>query len=121
MIHVTRHTTHVEAVELEVAALRARSAAVFGNRYFAEVVAAIVEAAPTPGSLITVRMLAARAGLSDNLVRPVVKRLVEASLLDPHLRERPRGASYHEVRRADGLWDALVKVCELLSEREDHG
>lgn len=95
-------------------ALRAKSAAVFGNRHLAEVVAAVAALAPNVGDQLTVRMLANRTGLTDSVVRPIVKRLVEANLLQPQPQQRPRGASYHEVRSDEGLWEALVRMCALL-------
>lgn len=95
-------------------ALRARSSAVFGNRYLAEVVTAVVALAPQEGDQVTVRMVATRTGLADSLVRPVVKRLVEADLLRPQGQQRPRSASYHEIHHVGGVWEALVKMCALL-------
>jgi len=102
----------VEGTELE--AVRAKSAAVFGNRHLAEVVAAAAVLAPNVGDQLTVRMLANRTGLTDSVVRPIVKRLVDADLLQPRPQQRPRGANYHEVRSGDGPWQALVHLCALL-------
>lgn len=96
--------------------LRSRSAAVFGNRYLVEVVAAAVASASGPEDVLTVRMLAQRAGLADSVVRPVVKRLVEAQLLQPLPQERPRGPNYHRIRRDDGIWDTLAHTCALLQD-----
>jgi predicted transcriptional regulator len=95
--------------------LRARSSAVFGNRYVAEVVITIVALAPEPKSRVTVRMIAQQAELTDSLVRPVVKRLVDAGLLVPQEQQRPRGPNYHEVRLDLPLWKALEQTCKLLS------
>lgn len=96
-------------------ALRRRSSALFGNRYMAEVVVAVVDLTSATGDTpITVRMVASRTGLTDSLVRPIVKRLVDAGLLEPQPQERLRGAYFHEVRRDDGLWDMLVNTCRLL-------
>jgi hypothetical protein len=111
MNHATRYIAHV-IVERDT--LRARSAAVFGNRYLAEVVTAIADKAPSSDTLVTVRMLAHHTGLTDSLVKLVVTRLVNADLLRPLPQERPRGVSYHEVQRSGGLWDALVDLCERL-------
>ncbi|NYS18556.1 winged helix DNA-binding protein [Streptomyces sp. SJ1-7] len=100
-------------------ALRRRSSALFGNRYMAEVVVAVVDLASATGdSPVTVRMVASRTELTDSLVRPVVKRLVEAGLLEPQPQERSRGTYFHEVRRDDGMWDMLVSTCRLLHGTE---
>ncbi|WP_406393700.1 hypothetical protein OG806_24750 [Streptomyces sp. NBC_00882] len=96
-------------------ALRRRSSALFGNRYMAEVVVAIVDVTSATGDTpVTVRMVASRTGLTDSLVRPVVKRLVDAGLLDPQPQDRLRGANYHEICRDDGVWAVLVSTCQLL-------
>jgi hypothetical protein len=89
---------------------------VFGNRYMAEVVRSVVKLAPGAGNRVTIRMLAMDIGLADSLVRPVVKRLVNADLLRPCPQHRPRGASYHEITSTDGVWEALVKMCLLLDQ-----
>lgn len=98
----------------ELETRRNRSAAVFGNRYMAEVVAAVAALAPGAGTKVTTRMLANHTGLSDSLVRPVVKRLVEAGFLHPQDRHGPRSTNYHEVLHAGEAWEALVKICVLL-------
>ena len=98
--------------------MRRRSSALFGNRCLAEVVVAIVDLTSVAGDrLITVRMVAAHTGLTDSLVRPVVKRLVVAGLLAPQPQNRLRGARYHEVCPEDGVWDTLVRTCQLLHDR----
>lgn len=115
MIHVTRHTIRVDEDSRE--ASRRRSSALFGNRYLAEVVTAIVDLTSATGDTqVTVRMVASHTGLTDSLVRPVIKRLVDAELLHPQPQERLRGASYHEVQRTGGLWDTLVSACRLLHD-----
>lgn len=86
--------------------MRERSSAVFGNRYFVEVVAGIADQAPTTHDRLTVRMLAAHTGLTDSLVKLVVTRLVNAELLQSQPPDRPRGPRYHIVQRAGGRWDA---------------
>lgn len=57
-----------------------RSAATFGNRYFASVLAAAEQAAKTNG-YFTVRDLARLTGVQDSLVRGVVLRAVTAEVL----------------------------------------
>lgn len=97
--------------------MRRRSSALFGNRCLAEVVVAIVDLTCVAGDgLVTVRMVAARTGLTDSLVRPVVKRLVVAGLLAPQPQDRLRGASYHKICPEDGVWDTLVRTCQLLHD-----
>jgi hypothetical protein len=97
-------------------ALRERSAAVFGNRYFAEVVVAIESQVPTADSAITVRKVASRSGLADGLVKLAVTRLVKADLLKPLPTQRPRGPRPHEVVRSGGRWAALVQLCTRLHD-----
>lgn len=94
--------------------MRASSAAVFGNRYMVEVVTAAVAMAPHANDLLTVRMLAHRADLADSVVRPVVRRLVDAGVFEPHSQKRPRGPSYHRISSDRRLWDALVQTCSAL-------
>ena len=96
-------------------ALRERSSAVFGNRYFIEIVTGIAERVPRAEDGLTVRMLAAHTGLTDNLVKPVVLRLINAKLLQAQPPDRPRGPRYHTVQRAGGRWDALVALCTQLA------
>jgi hypothetical protein len=60
-------------------------------------------------------MIAQWAELADSVVRPVVKRLVDAGLLVPQGQPRPRGPSYHEIRLDLPLWKALEQTCKLLS------
>lgn len=60
---------------------RRLSAAVFGNRHFAAVVAAIKERMSSEAELVTARELARAAALSDSTVRPVLLRLAEAGVL----------------------------------------
>lgn len=96
--------------------LRARSAAVFGNRYLAEIVTTAAGLPPADQHRITVRLLATRTGLGDNLIRPVVKRLVDADLLRSRRSERPRGPRYHQVRNTS-TWRALVHTCNTLGSR----
>jgi hypothetical protein len=59
----------------------------FSNRYFVEVVAGNADQAPTTHDRLTVRMLSARTGLTDSLVKLVLTRLVNAELLQ----SQPRG------------------------------
>jgi hypothetical protein len=119
MNYVTRYIVHVTAQDRE--SLRARSSAVFGNRYFAEVVAAVADEAPTSDTRVTVRMLAARTGLTDSLVKLVIRRLVSAELLRPLPQSRSRGPRYHEIQLSGGLWDVLVDFCLRLGRESSDG
>jgi hypothetical protein len=103
---------------MDTEALRERSAAVFGNRYFAEVVVAIESQVPTADSAITVRKVASRSGLADGLVKLAVTRLVKADLLKPLPAQRPRGPRPHQVVRAGGRWAALVQLCTRLRDEQ---
>ena len=60
---------------------RLRSAAVFGNRFFAEVVVAVDRLSGPGGDGVTVRMIAADTGLVDSVVRPVMRRLCDGGLV----------------------------------------
>ncbi|MGL5826774.1 MAG: hypothetical protein ACRCYU_18485 [Nocardioides sp.] len=63
-------------------ARRLRSSAMFNNRYFAECAAHVVAVSNGGQDMITVRQVAARSGLADSLVRPVLLRLAEARVLE---------------------------------------
>lgn len=114
MIHVTRYITHVTLPSRDT--LRDRSYAVFGNRYVAEVVTAIDEETANASPLVTVRMIATRAALTDGLVKLVTQRLVNAGLLRRLPQDRPRAPAYHEVQRSGGRWDALVDLCARIAD-----
>jgi hypothetical protein len=70
----------VTAPDLE--ARRARSAALFNNRHFAECAQHLLEASKSGAEFVTVRQIAAASQLADSLVRPVMLRLVDAQVLD---------------------------------------
>jgi ribosomal protein S25 len=93
---------------------RARSAALFGNRYIAEVVAAVEVLAPPRENVVTTRMVASKTKLSDSLVRPVILRLEAAGLL---AREERSGGPRSELRfqvRDEALWPAIARACAIL-------
>jgi hypothetical protein len=104
----TRHTTRVQADE--DAASRERSAAIFGNRYFAEVVLAVDRLSAAGDAFVTTRMVASDTALGDSLVRPVMHRLDAAGLIAALPRTGgPRSTlNYQVVRRP--LWSAVVTV-----------
>ena len=66
MKRYTRHTTHVQADEH--ATSRDRSAAIFGNRFFADVVAAVDRLSGPDDAFVTTRRVASETALSDSLV-----------------------------------------------------
>lgn len=114
MNRVTRYTRQVASPSQET--LRNRSYAVFGNRYVAEVVTAIAEETGYASPQVTVRMIAARAGLTDSLVKLVTQRLVNAEVLRRLPQDRPRAPAFHEVQQSGGRWSALVDLCARLAD-----
>ncbi len=105
----TRHTTHVQADEHE--ASRDRSAAIFGNRFFADVVAAIERLSGPEDAFVTTRRVATETGLSDSLVRPVILRLRAAGLITDLPREGgSRSTLLYEVQRGP-VWTAVLEAC----------
>lgn len=95
----------------EYAASRNRSAAIFGNRFFAEVVTAIDRVSGPEDALVTTRRIASDLVVSDSLVRPVMLRLRAAGLLTDLPREGgPRSTLLYHVRRGP-LWAAVLAAC----------
>lgn len=105
----TRHTTHVQADEH--AASQERSAALFGNRYFADVVLAVDRLSAAGDAFVTTRMVASDTTLGDSLVRPVMHRLGAAGLIAalPRTGGRRSTLNYQVIRGP--LWATLVAVC----------
>ncbi|MFC5060736.1 hypothetical protein [Actinomycetospora atypica] len=98
----------------DVGEQRRRSLAVFGNRYVVDVVLAVE--ALLAGDGVTVRMIAKSVDLADNLVRPVVLRLVAAGFLVQQAPARPRGPTFYVRGPAlDEPWSALCQLCSLLA------
>jgi hypothetical protein len=88
-----------------------RSAAIFGNRYFAEVVMAADRLSAMGDVFVTTRMVAAVTGLGDSLVRPVMRRLSAAGLIAELPRTGgPRSTLNYQVVR-NPLWEAIVAAC----------
>lgn len=113
---VIRYTRNIICVDSDERRMTRReySAALFGNRFVAEVVAAIQWLAPAHDSAVTTRMVASRTGLSDSLVRPVMRRLAEAGLLVPTERTGgPRSTLRYQIRR-EPLWSAVTEMCAIL-------
>jgi hypothetical protein len=111
----TRHTTRVRANEH--AASQERSAAIFGNRHFAEVVLAVDRLSSTDDAFVTTRMVASETTFGDSLVRPVMRRLGAAGLLSALPRASgPRSTLNYQVLRG-ALWTAVVGAsAETISE-----
>lgn len=81
-------------------AARLRSAAVFGSRFFAEVVTAVDRLSRAGNADVTVRMVAADTGLVDSVVRPVMLRLCDGGLISEAAPgSRARSALRYQVRR----------------------
>jgi hypothetical protein len=103
--------------EDEHPASQERSAAIFGNRHFAEVVLAVNRLSAADDAFVTTRMVASETTLVDSLVRPVMRRLDAAGLLAALPRTAgPRSTLNYQVMRG-GLWTAIVGACgETISE-----
>jgi hypothetical protein len=94
---------------------RLRSAAVFGNRFFAEVVTAVDRLPGAEDAGVTVRMVAADTGLADSVVRPVMRRLADGGLLAEPAREgSARSPLHYQVLRTP-LWLCVLSVCTALA------
>lgn len=103
------HTTHMQADER--AASRDRSAALFGNRFFADVVTAVGRLSGAEDAFVTTRRVATETGLSDSLVRPVMLRLRAVGLITDLPREGgSRSTLLYQVRRGP-LWMAVLAAC----------
>lgn len=93
------------------AASEERSAAIFGNRYFAEVVLAADRLSATGDAFVTTRMVASATGFGDSLVRPVMIRLDAAGLIAPLPRTGgPRSMLNYQVIRGP-MWTAVAGAC----------
>jgi hypothetical protein len=97
-------------------ASRERSAAIFGNRFFAEVVSAVDRVSAASDTFVTTRMIASQTTLSDSLVRPVILRLRSVGLITPLPRAGgPRSTLHYQVCRGP-LWDAVTAACAAVVE-----
>jgi len=104
-----RHTIPVQAEEH--AASRKRSAAIFGNRFFAEVVVAVDQLSGPNDVLVTTRRVASQTALSDSLVRPVMLRLRAAGLITDLPREGGvRSTLHYQVLRGPA-WAGVLAAC----------
>jgi hypothetical protein len=92
-------------------ASRERSSAIFGNRYFVDVVLAMDQLSIADGAKVTTRMVASETTLSDSLVRQVMQRLRDAGLVAEFPRTGgPRSPRYFQVRRGS-LWNGVLSAC----------
>lgn len=82
MTDFATHGTLCRVIASDLEARRAKSAALFNNRHFAECAAHLLAVSKDGADLITVRQIAAASQLADSLVRPVVLRLVDAGVLE---------------------------------------
>jgi hypothetical protein len=95
-----------------------RSAALFGNRYFVEVVLAVDRLSATGDAFVTTRMVAADTALGDSLVRPVMFRLTTAGLIAALPRTGgPRSTLNYQVLRGP-LWANIVAVCAAMTAED---
>jgi hypothetical protein len=92
-------------------ALRGRSSAIFGNRYFVDVVLAVDQLSGANDASVTTRMVASETTLSDSLVRQVMQRLRDAGLVaEPPRTGGPRSPRYFQVRQG-ALWSSVLSAC----------
>lgn len=91
---------------------RDRSAALFNNRYFAEVVLAILGRAEDD-DFFTTRQIAAQTGLADSLVRPVLLRLCAAAVLERLPRMGGGRSPQHHVVRAAAALGYLGRLADM--------
>lgn len=90
---------------------RERSSAIFGNRYFVDVVLAVDQLSSANSAPVTMRMVASETTLSDSLVRQVMQRLRDADLIaEPPRTGGTRSPRYFEVRRGP-LWNGVLSAC----------
>lgn len=91
-------------------ASRERSSAIFGNRYFVDVVLAVDQLSSASDAPVTTRMVASETTLSDSLVRQVMQRLRDAGLVAEPPRTGTRSPRYFQVRRGS-LWSGVLSAC----------
>lgn len=109
MNHYTRIIIRVTQENRE--ASRERSSAIFGNRYFVDVVLAVDQLSGASDAPVTTRMVASETTLSDSLVRQVMQRLRDADLIaEPPRTGGTRSPRYFQVRRGS-LWSGVLSAC----------
>ena len=109
---MNRYMHNIIRVELEEPeASRERSSAIFGNRYFVDVVLAVDQLSGTDDTRVTTRMVASETTLSDSLVRQVMERLHDAGLIAEEPRSGgPRSPRYFQVQQGR-LWTGVLATC----------
>jgi hypothetical protein len=109
---VIRYTRNIIRVQLdEHEASRERSSAVFGNRYFVDVVLAVNHLSGNDHAGVTMRMVASETTISDSLVRQVMERLHLANLITEQPRTGgPRSPRYFQVRWGP-FWASVLNAC----------
>jgi hypothetical protein len=112
MRNVNRYTRNIIRVEFgEHEASRERSSAIFGNRYFVDVVLAFNHLSGDDHARVTMRMVASETTISDSLVRQVMERLHVADLITEQPRTGgPRSPRYFRVCRGP-LWASVLEAC----------
>lgn len=94
---------------------RSVSLAVFNNAAFAEVVSSADRILSVSPHTVTTRQIAAATGRADSVVRPVMKRLVAACLLNEPGKTSDRGPRPYS-RSSPELWDRLTSLVDLLGD-----
>lgn len=96
----------------DLATTRRLSAAVFGNEKTAEVVMALTAA----GGVARATDIVQSTGIAHGMVRPVLRRLLEAGALTAMPRRGgSRGELYFEIG-SEGLWAAIVTTASYITE-----
>ena len=96
-------------------ASRERSAAIFGNRSFADVVMTL-DRLTGQGDVVTTRKVASETAISDSVVRSVMLRLSAGGLITAQERVGgTRGTQPFQVHRGR-LWASLVEACLATTE-----
>jgi hypothetical protein len=112
--HVAGHNVSARQLE-EHEASRVRSSAIFGNRYFVDVVLAVNHLSGDDYARVTMRMVASETTISDSLVRQVMERLHLADLITEQPRAGgPRSPRYFRVRQGP-LWAGVLDACAASS------
>ena len=115
--HYTYNIIHVKLEEHETS--RERSSAIFGNRYFADVVLAVDRLSGDDHARVTMRMVASDTTISDSLVRQVMERLHDAGLIAEEPRSGgPRSPRYFQVQLGP-LWTGVLAAC--IASKGDSG
>ena len=109
---MNRYTRNIIRVELEEhEASRERSSAIFGNRYFVDVVLAVDHLSVDDHARVTMRMVASETTISDSLVRQVMERLHLAGLVTEQPRTGGRRSPrYFQIHRGP-LWTRVLDAC----------